>query len=94
MDVIIAVCHETTWDIIPEYVLYFESFCLQIPEKAESLEDATLYDCVQCGCTFSSEFVTTEYRNFSYWDGGVDIVEICDACCCGAICGVNPKEWY
>lgn len=55
----------------------------QLPEQAESLQESDVYECDKCPGRFASSFMHTEYRNFSYWDGGVDIYELCDACSMG-----------
>ncbi len=36
--------------------------------------------CEDCGGWVCLEHAFTEYRNFSYWDGSVDVCSVCSVC--------------
>lgn len=89
-----------------DVIMYIEYMCMDmstlesdlnrlIPEKAESLGNEfgcrqNREVCWKCKGEYPVQYVTTEYLNFSYYDGGVDIVETCEVCYLGIWHGM-PK---
>ena len=68
------------------YMLYFESFCLQIPEKAESLEDdkweGNIDQCFVCKGEFSTSFTYFE-SGFNFYTGEWEWSIVCLSCYAG-----------